>query len=735
MSHYINNKEKVRFNIYNPVITYEHRAAYDMIVSRLLEIFPICNQGKCKALEVSDDPQKQKQINDLMERVVFFSNSLITITQVFFDQLYRAKEDSFESISQLTASIQIDMIERNLLERTCDVRWWALEKAFWECITLANKYGSQVSAVIKGKTTDKVSSSVKANEEKLRDSIEYACIRLEDIRNSYTLYRDLVVVNQKGIVIANSNGERRGSVLGVDVSKEEWFRKALDTKDGTDYFVQDISNSSLEVDKSLIYSTALREKGDEQGKVIGAMGVLFDFQGESKIILNDYLPKVENGDNSEGWYSFFTNEKSEVISSSNNFFVSAGSYLDLPAKHLKLEKEGETYVSTTIIRGVRSLVVSKRTIGFDEYKGLGWISHLVLPESDMYERRSDFLGHEISPQELMNSKLIPDQNKQTYQEIQRNKGDIQLISINGIILATDLGKAGTSFIPIFDQITKTGNSTTGKMEELLSEMSSDMLQQNLKALENFSKQAIDLIDRNLFERAADVRWWSTDHAFWTALQDDPSDRNFDEASKRLGIINASYTMYRDLIIADANGRIVATSKSENREKLKRFNCSEQSWFRQGMQISRSVEFGVQDVCNSELETEETSLIYCGGIIEGGGRSGKVIGVLGILFDWEALVYPILEGCLPRIQDSVVDGGAAFYLNSKNEVIATTDIQNFTVAKKVSLPTKNMNLETGESASGIFEAVGKKFIIGSSKTQGYREYKGLEWTAHVVRPIN
>ena len=114
MSNHTKENEKVRFNIYNPVITYEHRAAYDIIVSRLLEIFPICNQGKCKALEVSDDPQKQKQINDLMERVVFFSNSLITITQVFFDQLYRAKEDSFESISQLFASIQIDMIERRI---------------------------------------------------------------------------------------------------------------------------------------------------------------------------------------------------------------------------------------------------------------------------------------------------------------------------------------------------------------------------------------------------------------------------------------------------------------------------------------------------------------------------------------------------------------------------------------------------------------------------------------------
>ena len=76
----------IKFNIYNPVITYEHRAAFDQIVSQLQEIFPICNQGKCKALEVSDDPQKQKQINDLMEKVEFFSNSLITITRVFFDQ-------------------------------------------------------------------------------------------------------------------------------------------------------------------------------------------------------------------------------------------------------------------------------------------------------------------------------------------------------------------------------------------------------------------------------------------------------------------------------------------------------------------------------------------------------------------------------------------------------------------------------------------------------------------------
>ena len=81
-------------------------------------------------------------------------------------------------------------------------------------------------------------------------------------------------------------------------------------------------------------------------------------------------------------------------------------------------------------------------------------------------------------------------------------------------------------------------------------------------------------------------------------------------------------MYRDLVIADSNGRIVANSKSENRDKLKRMNVSEQSWFRQGMQISRSVQFGVQDVCDSDLENEETSLIYCGGILEDGQREER-----------------------------------------------------------------------------------------------------------------
>ncbi|RPF83553.1 MAG: hypothetical protein CBB80_004185 [Synechococcus sp. TMED20] len=731
-------REELKFNVYNPVVTYEHRAAYDQIISSLQDLSPICNNGKCKALEVTDDPQKQKQINDLMEQVEVFSKSLSETTAIFYDQLYRAKESSSDSISRSTAQIKIDMIERNLLERTCDVRWWALEKAFWECVTLANKKSKTAKVRVSGTGLDsdrkldpKNNSSNEAT--LLSRAVDFACRRLEDIRNSYTLYRDLVIVSLDGYVIANSNEEKRSAVVGLNVSEELWFQGALQTNDGTEYFVQDVTSSSMETEESLIYSAALREGGSEHGKVIGAMGILFDFQGESEIILNDYLPSDKNGHTTDGYLSFFTNSNGEVISSSDENYVKTGTFPDVPRSHFRMDSTSKSMVSQGIVCGKNSLVVSQRSNGFDEYRGLGWISHYVQPYSSMFQRSELSDDYVISQQELVNSHLIPARNKDTYQEIERKKKEIQLISINGIVLATDLGNAGKSFMPIFDQITNTGDSVRGKMEMLLSEMSSDMLTQNLSALENLSQQAIDLIDRNLFERAADVRWWSTDHAFWEALET-PEQVKLEQASKRLGIINASYTMYRDLVIADAAGNIIANSRPENKEKLSKLNVSEQSWFRQGKQITKSVDFGVQDVCDSELENETTSLIYCGAIIEKGAREGATLGVLGILFDWENIAKPILTGCLPRLGDKVVEGGAAFYVNRNNEIIATTDPSNFAIGTIFEAPQANAALNDGETTSGLFTLKDRRYILGSARTKGYREYKGLHWTAHIVRAI-
>jgi len=786
------------FSIFDPSIRYEHREFYERIISELNGIFPVCNQGESTAVEISESATEQEQITELMKRVESFSHELLDVTKRLFDQYYVAKEALNHSIHGTTAYNKINTLDRNLLERTCDVRWWALETAFSSSIEAYNSIqlvareligglrnlsledialqtgeeeqtdGSmgigevldmfqnphvllkparrnfmkeilpqvteKVMALKPGKTMQKNLERFTSELNEFEQKSVYACDRLEDINNSYTLYRDLVLVSKDGFIVANSNKERRGDVLGINVNSEKWFQRALETKNGTEYYAQDLSPSLVEDELSLVYSTAVRENSDENGAVLGAMGVFFDFQGESQIILEEYMPLDENGGIVDGCYSMFTKEDGTIIASTDETILTVGTSAHLPRKNRNLNSGG--FASSYIVfEGVDSAVFSSKTDGYLDYKGLGWSGHVVVPRDRIFNTDVSEDQLEISPEELMSSKIIPEINKQTYFKVQDDKESIQLISLNGIVFASKLGKRGGALGPIFNQITKNGDFVTSKMEELLKEMALGELQLNLKALENFSKQAIDLIDRNLFERSADIRWWSTDQYFWKALMD-PNDTSYRKASERLKVINGSYTMYRNLILADGNGDIVACSRTEMKNELQKINVSDQLWFQQGMRTVHSNEYAVQDVSKVNLEkNKERSLIYSGGVRKNGERDSESIGVLGILFDWDTEARTILKTCLPRDHaGNKIEGSAAFYTNRKMEIIETTDDQRFPVGTILELSSKISELQRGESISGTFVFNDTTYIMGSSRTKGYREYEGLEWVAHVVRPI-
>ncbi|MFX8039875.1 hypothetical protein ABTK61_19190, partial [Acinetobacter baumannii] len=62
---------------------------------------------------------------------------------------------------------------------------------------------------------------------------------------------------------------------------------------------------------------------------------------------------------------------------------------------------------------------------------------------------------------------------------------------------------------------------------------------------DLSLNAIELIDRNLYERTCDVRWWATDSAVVDcAAAPEPAAVTY--ASERLGVILGAYTVYLDL---------------------------------------------------------------------------------------------------------------------------------------------------------------------------------------------
>lgn len=818
--------EQSKFSIFDPVISYEHREFYEGIVNDLNAIIPVCNQGKCLAVEISRNLAEQDTIRELMGRVERFRDELLAGTKKLFDQFYQSKESFHQMIQSTVAYVKINLIDRNLLERTCDVRWWALETAFCLCIEEFNnvradfenlshligdhshelnekkrqliesggagssfwrallrgpaqsgqmlslnariealdkfspllegvgvlvnckkheEFNHQMQEVCRlleeedsegpGRNISDMCRRLKSKIDHLSPMIAFACGRLQAINSSYTLYRDLVICDHAGYIIASSNPQRREQILGRKVSSENWFSGALNTASGSEYFVQDLADSAVEEQPSLVYSTAIRKDGRENNPAIGAMGIFFDFQGEAGIILSDYMPNDKGGGIKEGWCSLLTNREGAVIGSSDSFSFREGTYPPIPRKHRQLQP-GQTGSSYGVYCGQDAAIFSARTDGYLDYAGLGWSSHIVLPRRDIFRRHDSGLDSGVKMEELLHSSIIPEINKSTYANVQKDKRALQLISTNGMLFAAELGTRGQSLSPVFELITRTGDFATKCMEDLLCEMAVDSLNLNFQTLRLFSKQAIDLIDRNLFERSADIRWWATDRYFWEALGK-PGEDSFREACERLKVINNSYTMYRNLVLADSAGNIVACARPALFNQLRGINVSGHEWYQQAMQIQSASEYVVQDVCRCELESgKKSSLVYAGAIRANGAKEGDALGVLGVLFDWDTEARKMLENCLPRDNSGEsISGSAAFYTNAQGVIIETTDPESFPCGlQDGELERICSSLPEGEAASGFFQREGQRYIIGSARTKGYREYRGLSWTAHVLRPF-
>lgn len=785
------SEQKSGFSIFHPVIRIEHREFYEAILNEISSISPVCNQARSTAAEISKDSAEEELIVDLIKKVEDFSNELLSVTKNLFDQFYQTKETFYQSMLKIITFNKINLLDRNLLERTCDVRWWAMDDAFAIAVEIYNKVSAgarDVQQTVLGlgeqfidnrevheaieKIDKYLSSSIwlknksedldeffenidiiysclkEISRVNLKSKIDYfmkdveicsrssqhACARLKDIWTSYTLYSDLYVAGTDGCIIASADPEFRGEIVGKNIKKELWFSEALKLQDASQYYAQDIQKLGDGEGPDLIYSTGIREGKLSRGQICGVMGIKFDFSGESKLILNDFMPHDKNDEVQEGAYSLFTNSYGQIISSTDDKIYPVGDYLHLPRSHRSLEA-GEKVCSYAVVEGKDSALVSAKTNGYLEYEGLGWCSHSIVPKSHIFEHEDDGLKIELSHKDMIESALIPEINKKTYDRIQEYKESIQLISLNGIVFASKLGKRGAALGPIFDRITKTGDFATNRMEELLLEMARDEFAQNGEALQTISKQAMDLIDRNLFERIADIRWWTTDDCLSQALEF-PSEDNLNAAVDRLKVIHNSYAMYRNLVLCNASGKIIGTSRAETGTELKQLDVASEDWFLGAMRTSSLDQYGVSDVKHSPLErNKETSLIYSGGIRFKSNSEGEAKGVLAILFDWDTEAKKILRSCLQKDRNGhAIEGCHCFYTNNKGKIIESTDLDVFKNGVKLPLTDQHKNLTPGYSCSGIIVFKDKRYLLGSTCSKGYRGYDGLGWVAHVIRPV-
>lgn len=269
---------------------------------------------------------------------------------------------------------------------------------------------------------------------------------------------------------------------------------------------------------------------------------------------------------------------------------------------------------------------------------------------------SDREGSALSTEELIARVVALSQSMRAHvigavdrmQDINRS---IHLLSMNARIEAARAGAAGAGFGVVGQELTRLSSnmkdaavsmvresqSMGAELDAVLRVLNEDVVAQRLCDL---AYNAIDIVDRNLYERSCDVRWWATEPAVAQCLKD-ATPESLRHASKRLGQILDSYTVYSDLVIADTQGRVLANGRP-HRYKSVGAQVADTEWFRSALRTRSGSEFGFQSMHDSALVERQSTLAYSCAVRDPDSPFGKPLGVLGILFKWQALGQTVVE---------------------------------------------------------------------------------------------
>lgn len=306
----------------------------------------------------------------------------------------------------------------------------------------------------------------------------------------------------------------------------------------------------------------------------------------------------------------------------------------------------------------------------------------------------------------------------------------QILSMNARLEAARAGAAGKSFAIVAQEMGSVSNEVTA-----LSASLNAAITQNAARIQDaghemsvsfrgnryadLARNAVEIMDRNLYERSCDVRWWATDGAVVDALERPGGDAAA-HASSRLATILRSYTVYLDLWIADASGRVIANGRPAQYREVVGTDVSGEEWFREGMRTADGDSFAVSDIALAPRLGNAQVATYSTAIRASGEVHGKQLGVLGIFFDWEPQAQAIVDGISLSPDERV--HSRVMLLDSRFRVIASTGKTSFGQVYPLN-PT---------DAWGHTVRDGR--IIAHGLTPGYETYRGLGWYGCIDSPV-
>lgn len=441
---------------------------------------------------------------------------------------------------------------------------------------------------------------------------------------------------------------------------------------------------------------------------VGALCLQFRLADEMPAIFQAIQGEAAGGED-DGTTLALIDAQGRVIASSDALQLPAGWVLP-PARaagSVTLRHLGREY-----------LMVVRDTRGFQGYMGPGWRALAMIP-MDMAFDVAD--ARDASPLMLeaarSNGLLATD-----LRDIPRNAATIQsalersvwngLLDINRI--ATD-GSAAQAREMVFartllSEIGNTAHKTALAFSSTLQDLHFVVIRAMLRDAQDRASLAMQILDRNLYERANDCRWWALTPQFADTLR--TGKVGCEQASQVLQYINSLYTVYSSLVLFDRHGTVVATSRPELAHHVGQ--PISDAWVQPALRLHASKDYTVSSFAPSQFSNGVPTFVYAAAVLDaerpGGGAGASVLGGIGIVWDAANQLSSILadcgEGCSADDLLAFVDNaGQVLFSHGQTSLLDGTQA-----------------VATAQRGNDIVELSGGLLGAGTHRGQGYREFR-------------
>ena len=617
------------------------------------------------------------QLGDINIDIGKTKENFLNLTSTLLNHLSEQQIKKVTQEMKFKAQVAIDILIRNLFERTADIGFLATDDDIRNFIqNYVSKYNE--NSVI------------------LRDNIQK---RFKEYVSKYSVYFDIVVLDNHGKLLVRLNDD-----IKTEKTDLAFVNKVLNSDE--DYVeTYGFHDFIPQYKKSLVYSYKVTKTNNQNSENLGVLCLCFKFTDE----MNGILTNLIDTKNKE--CITILDEDGFVIASSDRDHIKLGAKLPivLNEEFKLISFAGRDYIAKTC-----------ETNGYQGFKGLKWYGHIMIPLE--YAFLSDELNSKEVDDNIINAMMENEQHfskelKEVFNNSQTIQDNLTRVIWNGNIAQSKLNSVNREFSKsLLNEIGIVGNKANSSLENL----NQTIITSILKDSEFLSSLAIDIMDRNLYERANDCRWWALNSYFREAFDDYSTlhDKK-DEISEILKYINDLYTVYTNLIFFDKNGKVIAVSNRNEEFLVGRVLT--QDWVSKTLSLKDTSKYCVSKFEKTVLYDNQSTYIYSSAI-----RSLKneaiVTGGIAIVFDSKPQFSAMLDDTLPRdTQGEKLSGVFALFTNKEKQIISSSN-EDFEVDSYLNIDDSFFDLKNSHGLSKIIEFDNKYYAIAAKCSNGYREYK-------------